>query len=172
MESDRARPSGAVSPEQVRTPTRERIAQAFTQIEDVLYIGLGLLLAVGGAVLLARAAVVFAHSLFAGNVGTSIISLLDQLLLVLMIVEVLYTVQISFREHILIPEPFILVAMIAGIRRVLVITAEFSTIAEKPQGQLQLALIELGLLTVMIGVFVACLVALRKRHPQAVAERA
>ena len=42
-----------------------------------------------------------------------------------MIVEILYTVQVSFREHALIPEPFLIVGLIAGIRRVLVLTAEF-----------------------------------------------
>ena len=34
-----------------------------------------------------------------------------QLLLVPMIVEVMYTVQVSFREHVLAPQPFVLVAL-------------------------------------------------------------
>ena len=37
-----------------------------------------------------------------------IIDLLDRLLLILMIVEVMYTVQVSFREHALAPEPFLI----------------------------------------------------------------
>lgn len=35
--------------------------------------------------------------------------MLDQLLLILMIIEMLYTVQVSFREHVPVPEPFVLV---------------------------------------------------------------
>jgi hypothetical protein len=46
--------------------------------------------------------------------------------LILLVIELLYTVQVSFREHGLIPEPFLLVGLIAAIRRVLVLTAEFA----------------------------------------------
>ena len=41
-----------------------------------------------------------------------------------MMIEILYTVQVSFREHVLVPEPFVLVAMIAAVRRIAVPTAE------------------------------------------------
>jgi hypothetical protein len=53
---------------------RERIAQTFTQAEDVLYVGLGAMLAVGGLALLVHAALFFARSLMAGEAGTGIIS--------------------------------------------------------------------------------------------------
>jgi hypothetical protein len=89
-----------------------------------------------------------------------------------MIIEILYTVQVSFREHLLVPEPFVLVAMIAAVRRILVITAEFGTLMEQGESAFRFALIELALLTVMTGVLVACLVGLRKRDRGAVAERA
>jgi len=39
-----------------------------------------------------------------------------------MIVEILYTVQVSFSEHALVPEPFLIVGLIATIRRLLVLT--------------------------------------------------
>src|SRR5207249_6827217 len=55
----------------------------------------------------------------------SIIKLLDHVLLILLIVELLYTVQVSFREHALVPEPFLLVGLISAIRRVLILTADF-----------------------------------------------
>lgn len=100
-------------------------------------------------------------------------SVLDQLLLVLMIIEILYTVQVSFREHVLVPEPFVLVALIAAVRRILVITAEFGSLMDqRGEGAVRYAMIELGLLTVMAGVLVGCLVGLRKRDKEAVAERA
>jgi len=60
----------------------------------------------------------------------SIIGLLDQLLLVLLIVELLYTVHVSFREHVLTAPPFLLVALIAAVRRILVLTAEAKTVME------------------------------------------
>jgi len=155
-----------------RPAVRERIAQAFTQVEDVLYVGIAVLLAAGAVGLLLNAAVTFARSIGAGAIGGSIVGMLDQLLLILMMIEILYTVQVSFRGHVLVPEPFVLVAMIAAVRRILVLTAEFGTLMEQGEAVFRYAMIELGLLTVMTGILVACLVGLRKRDKQAVAERA
>jgi phosphate-starvation-inducible protein E len=59
-----------------------------------------------------------------------VVALLDRILLILMIVEILYTVQVSVREHSLVPEPFLLVGLIATVRRLLVLTAEVSTLGE------------------------------------------
>ena len=156
-----------------RAPSaRERIAQTFTTVEDVLYVGLGVVLAAGGVALLVNASVYFARSLLGGAIGASVVAVLDQLLLILMMIEILYTVQVSFREHVLVPEPFVLVALIAAVRRILVITAEFGTLADEGESAFRYATIELGLLTVMTGVLVTCLVGLRKRDKEAVAERA
>jgi uncharacterized membrane protein (DUF373 family) len=151
---------------------RERLAQGFTTVEDVLYVGLGVVLAAAGVVLLANAAVHFVSSLMAGPIPANVVTVLDQLLLVLMIIEILYTVQVSFREHVLVPEPFVLVALIAAVRRILVITAEFGSLVDQGEGAVRYAMIELALLTVMSGVLVGCLVGLRKRDKEAVAERA
>jgi len=155
-----------------RPAARERIAQAFTQVEDVLYVGIAVLLAAGAVGLLLNAAVTFARGIGAGTIGGSIVGMLDQLLLILMMIEILYTVQVSFREHVLVPEPFVLVAMIAAVRRILVLTAELGKLMEQGEAGFRYVMIELGLLTVMTGVLVACLVGLRKRDKEAVAERA
>ena len=156
-----------------RPAVRERIAQAFTQVEDVLYVGIGVVLAAGAVGLLINAAMTIARSVGAGAIGGSVVAVLDQLLLILMMIEILYTVQVSFREHVLVPEPFVLVAMIAAVRRILVLTAEFGKLMAEGEAVFRYAMIELGLLTVMTGVMVACLVGLRKRDKDAaVAERA
>src|SRR5262245_50425271 len=109
---------------------RERVAQSFTHVEDVVYVGLAILLAASAITLLVSLVGAFARNLFAGTLAGSVVVLLDQVLLTLMIVELLYTVQVSFREHILVPEPFILVGLIAAIRRILVLTAEISDLLE------------------------------------------
>ena len=100
------------------------------------------------------------------------VTLLDQVLLVFMIVEILYTVQISFREHALIPEPFLIVGLIAGIRRVLILTAEFGDLMTKGDATFHNAMLELGLLTVMVLALVWALVLVRRRAPGAAAEKA
>jgi len=113
-----------------RSVARERIARGFSLVEDIVYVGLGLLLAGAALVLLVSLVVFFGRGLLAGTVYGSIVSVLDQILLILLIVELLYTVQLSFREHVLIPEPFVLVALIASVRRVLVLAAELPKVVE------------------------------------------
>jgi uncharacterized membrane protein (DUF373 family) len=156
----------------LRSSIRDRVSRAFTLVEDVVYVGLGLLLAAAALVLLVSLALTFWRGLLAGALPASVIVVLDQILLILMIVELLYTVQLSFREHVLIPEPFVLVALIASVRRILVLAPELPKVVEKGDVQFQNAMIELGVLTFMTISLVLCLVMLRKRHPDAVAERA
>jgi uncharacterized membrane protein (DUF373 family) len=150
---------------------REWIAAGFTRAEDVVYIGLALLLAVSALTLLAATAYSAGQALLTGELPARVVDLLDRILLILMIVEILYTVQVSFREHTLSPEPFLIVGLIAATRRVLVLTAEFSELIERGDAAFRNAMIELGLLTVMVFVLVASLVMLRRRGVPAVAER-
>jgi uncharacterized membrane protein (DUF373 family) len=150
---------------------REHIAKVFTGVEDVVYITLGLLLAAVLVSLLVDTAVVFARALATGLSGLNFIPVLDRALLVLMVVEILYTVQVSFREHVLVPEPFILVALIASVRRIIVLTAELGELARRGGDAFRGALIETALVTAVIMALAGALVFLRKRHPQAVAER-
>ena len=144
------------------TSSRVWIARAFTLIEDVVYIGLGLLLAASAIALLINGFVNFWETLRDGTIAMNIIFLLDRMLLVLLIVELLYTVQVSIREHSIVPEPFLLVGVIAGIRRVLVITAEFGHVPRLPAEMLQRFLYELGVLTFLILALVISLILVRK----------
>jgi uncharacterized membrane protein (DUF373 family) len=150
---------------------RALVARGFTYVEDVVYVGLGVLLAGAALVLLADGAVMFWRTLIAGELPAHVIGLLDRILLILMIAEILYTVQVSLREHALVPEPFLVVGLIAGIRRVLVLTAEFADLMEKGDEPFRNAMIELGLLTVLIVALVVSLMLLRRRPAQAMAER-
>jgi uncharacterized membrane protein (DUF373 family) len=143
---------------------RLTIARIFTRVEDVVYIGLGLLLALSAAALLVNVAIGFGRSVLSGASTQSIVDLLDRMLLILMIVELLYTVQVSFREHTLVPEPFLIVGLIAVTRRILVLTAQFATLFEKGNsGAFQSAMLELALLTVMVVALVISLRMLRKK---------
>jgi uncharacterized membrane protein (DUF373 family) len=90
------------------------------------------------------------------------VGLLDQLLLVLLIVELLYTVHVSFREHVLTAPPFLLVALIATVRRILVLTAEAKTVMEARPDAFRETMVELGLLTLM-ALSLVCLYLLRTR---------
>ncbi|HVG79619.1 MAG TPA: phosphate-starvation-inducible PsiE family protein [Patescibacteria group bacterium] len=151
---------------------REWVARIFTRAEDVVYVGVGVLLAASALALLVTSAFGFVQSVLNGALAGRVVDLLDQILLVFMIVEILYTVQISFREHALIPEPFLIVGLIAGIRRALVLTAEFGDLMTKGDATFHNAMLELGLLTVMVLALVWALVLVRRRAPGAAAEKA
>jgi uncharacterized membrane protein (DUF373 family) len=141
---------------------RAWIARAFTVVEDIVYIGLGVLLSASAIALMISGAFNVFQSLASGTLAQNIIALLDRILLVLLAVELLYTVQVSIREHTLVPEPFLLVGVIAAIRRVLVLTAEFSHANQMNNDVFGRSMIELGVLTVLVLVLVISLILLRK----------
>jgi uncharacterized membrane protein (DUF373 family) len=144
--------------------TRTVITRVFRLLEDAIFVGLGVLLAGTALYLLAAAALDFGRHVLALNLtGQAVITLIEELLLVLLVVEILYTVQVSFREHTLAPEPFLLIGLIAAVRRVLVITAEQAEIKNKAEDVFRYLMIELGVLTALILALVASVVLLRRR---------
>jgi uncharacterized membrane protein (DUF373 family) len=137
--------------------TRTVIARVFSGVEDVVYIGLGVLLAGCAIDLLVVAMIHFGSGVLSGEIAAQIIPLLDRILLILLIVELLYTVQVSFRLHAVTPEPFLLVGLIAAIRRVLILTAEFGHAAgEASPTQLvqELAVLSALLVAIALSLFV------------------
>jgi uncharacterized membrane protein (DUF373 family) len=148
---------------------RDKISSVFTRVEDVTYVGLGVLLAVSALFLLIAAAWTLIEGLsFSGVSKDLTVEVVDQILLVLLIIEILSTVQVSFREHVLTPEPFLVVGLIAAIRRILIITAEFSNPSEVLESAFRNAMFELGLLTVLIFSLVFSLYFLKKNRPPSV----
>ena len=144
---------------------REKISSVFTRVEDVTYVGLGVLLAVSALFLLLAAAWTLVEGLsFSGLAKDLTVEVIEQILLVLLIIEILSTVQVSFREHVLTPEPFLVVGLIAAIRRILIITAEFSNPSEILEAAFRNAMFELGLLTVLIFSLVFSLHFLKKNR--------
>jgi len=153
-------------------PGREWVARVFTRVEDLVYIGLAVVLAAAAVALLVSGAVDFVGYLIGGTLPQHVVDVLDRILLILILVEVLYTVQVSFREHALVPEPFLVVGLIAAIRRVLVLTAELQEMMERSEALFRNALLELALLTALVVALVVSLILLRRRAVNAVADRA
>jgi uncharacterized membrane protein (DUF373 family) len=143
--------------------SRKVVSAAFGRLQDFLYVALGILLSVSAVALIAYGGIDLTRALVKGVDIRAIVTLLDRILLSLMIVELLYTVQVSFREHVLVPEPFLLVALIATVRRILVITAEFGAQVMLESAHFRQVMVELALLTVLILVLVASVVILRKK---------
>lgn len=126
--------------------------------ELYIYMATAGLLVVAAAGLLVVAVVEMIASLRAGAYDDALLHLLDRALLVLMLAEIIYTVRrIAHRKRLEV-EPFFIVAIIAAIRRILVLTAESARHIDIMDTSFQAALAELGLLAVII---VALAVAMR-----------
>jgi uncharacterized membrane protein (DUF373 family) len=143
---------------------REWLSRWFSLAEDAIYVGLGLLLIAIAFTLLVTEFVYFGQYVSTVSLSENIVFLLDRILLIIIFVEVLYTVQESFRQHILRPEPFLVVGLIAVTRRILVLTAEMSKLAKETPTDFYNAMIELGLLTILVIALVVCLRLLRQRE--------
>ena len=148
------------------TPSGQGIVRrSLPRVEDVLYLLVAAVLVGLTLSVLASSVVDFVTrqgSLRSGSVG-----LLNDLLLVLMLIEILHTVEISLRQHVLVPEPFLIVGLIAAIRRVLVLTAEQGAPTAEKATAFRLTMLELGILAVLVVAFVLGLVVIalaRRRY--------
>jgi len=154
---------------------RRRFDYYLGKTEIVIYSVLALLLAVTAFVTIATAGQILWIGLSHWTVAAQTLRVLNQLLIVLMLVEILHTLRISIRSHALVIEPFLMVGLIASIRRVLVITLEAATLTKEgawaTEGSSAIfhsSMIELGLLGLLILVLVVsihfCVAALPDRR--------
>jgi uncharacterized membrane protein (DUF373 family) len=155
-------------PKDASHPFRQAVVQTLSSVEDIVYVGLGLLLTIAALTLLLTTLKGVLLALWTRALGGQIVNLLDQILLILLVIELLYTVQVSFRERGLIAEPFLLVALIAAIRRILILTAEVARLPEAGEAVFRHAMLELGVLTAMVLVLVGSLIMLQKYGKRAV----
>jgi uncharacterized membrane protein (DUF373 family) len=77
------------------------------------------------------------------------LDVLDGILLITIFIELLITIEVLVREGKLVAEPFILIALLAVVRRILLITAETKQNINSPETYLNLVT-ELGVLTVLV----------------------
>jgi hypothetical protein len=145
--------------------------RAFMAVESAIYVGLGLLLTGIAFTLLVTGFIGFARTVLSEPAKFDFVDLLDQILLILLIVGLLYTVQVSLRGHALAPEPFLLVGLISVIRRVLILSAKFGTWHERTVSESQHLVTELAVNTVLLLILAVSLMLLRKSGPPALANR-
>ena len=145
-----------------------RTASAFLTVEHGAYMALGLLLSAAALVALAGAARVLVSGLADWSSTRTTFLVIDRLLFVLMLIEILHTVRASMRSGALTSEPFLVVGLIATIRRVLVITLKSSettkedTMSDMAEKIFHASMMELGVLAVLILVMVVSIRLLRR----------
>lgn len=138
------------------------IAGLLTYAEDGIYLITAALLAATAVVLLISTGQTLFRSLKTGPMLLESLKALDALLLVLMIVELLHTIRLFIVEHALVPEPFLIVALIAGVRRLLILTTEASQYIQSKPEQFRMAMIEMGLLVLAFLVIAGSIFVLRQ----------
>jgi uncharacterized membrane protein (DUF373 family) len=141
--------------------------RGFLKIEVFAYIVLGAMLALTALIGIANAGASLWGAVHDIGSTEKIILTIDRLLFVLMLVEILHTVRDSFRTGTLVCEPFLIVGLIASIRRILSITLQSSQ-ASHPGGWtpeseaiLHSAMLELAVLGGLILVMVVSICLLR-----------
>ncbi len=151
---------------------RHRFDDSLGAAEMGIYSVLALLLSATIIAAIASACKLLFDSVVHWTVATQTLRVLNELLIVLMLAEILHTVRISLRSHVLVMEPFLVVGLIASIRRILVISLVMATLGKEATWTSDSAvifrnsMIELGLLSLLVLVLVFSITLLR-RYPLA-----
>jgi uncharacterized membrane protein (DUF373 family) len=121
---------------------------ALEHAQDFVTVAVGIVLIVLAGVLIVAGLISFFNAP-GETVPERATGLLDQVLLVLILVEIVHTVVLSLRAHRLAAQPFIIVGLVAVIRRILFVLSS----------EVQVNTTELALLIAMLVAFVASFIA-------------
>jgi uncharacterized membrane protein (DUF373 family) len=150
---------------------RNRFDDYLGKAELVIYSALAVMLSAAALAAIASAGTLLWDNLAHWRVTTQTLKVLNELLVVLMLVEILHTVRISIRSHVLVTEPFLVVGLIASIRRILIISLELTTLTRDGvwttdgSAIFRASMIELGLLGSLVLVLVFSITLLRRYAP-------
>lgn len=128
---------------------------------DLLHCLLGVILLTACAAVIVDAVPQLFELFSTESIMQSTASLVDKVLFVMLILEIGHTVLISYKEHVIRPEPFLVVGIIAAIRRILALTimvVEFHMDKEF----FTMAMIETGILAVLILILVAAIIMVHR----------
>ena len=134
------------------------ILASLSTIEDIIYSIVALLLIASSFLLIYNEVITFPQVFQEANQLKVLIEIISKTLLLVMILEILYTVRITMKDHVLCAEPFLIVGLIAAIRRILIISVETAYYQDK----INMYMLEISVLAVMIVLFVISIVLLRK----------
>jgi phosphate starvation-inducible membrane PsiE len=118
--------------------------------ESAVLVLIGVVLVVLAVLMLGGAIMAVLHAAQEGHIREEAIEILDSVLLVMMTMEIVYTVAISLEAHALVAEPFLIIGAIAAIRRMLVITATSTKDEHTAPEVFRNTLLELGLLAIIV----------------------
>ncbi len=144
------------------------VSRSFLRAESIVYASLGLILVLASLLGIGSAGEALWSAAREHGNAELLVMTVDRLLFTLMIVEILHTVRVSFRSGTLVAQPFLIVGLIASIRRVLVITLETTQVSgpgkwtSESQTVLYAHMLELGVLGGLILILVLSIYMLRR----------
>ncbi len=124
---------------------RDKTSTWFGFVEDSLYVVVALALSIAGLILFGYSIYTFVNDASESSLSSSILELLDNLLLVFIVTELIHTIRAIIDEKVLLAEPFLVVGIVAAIRRLIVVSAEVKNLVGTPD--FSDAMLEIGLLT-------------------------
>lgn len=146
-----------------------RLVALLERGERAVYFGVAVALLLTVGMLFFSAAASLQHVVDRGALETSL-TILDRVLLIFILVELLSTIQNMVQERGITVEPFLMIGLIAVVRRILLVTAE----AEQTvgTGKFESLLLELGVLTALVlALSLALYVMRRAERPRPDPER-
>lgn len=144
----------------VREVNKAKLLRILDAVEHIIYYFVALALVVPVGMLFVSAAMSVLQAPEVGILQT-VLLVLDRVLLVFILVELLDTIRIISRERgLIIAEPFLLVGLIAVVRRILLVTAQIEQASGTQEFQNLLA--ELGVMAVLVVVLTAALFFIRR----------
>ena len=155
---DAAAPSEHTGPLQ-----NERVTEFFTRVEHWISMGIGAVLIVATLLLLTGTLSDLWMLIRQWPNTEKVFLVVDQLLFVLMLVEILHTVRQSITSDQILVEPFLIVGLIASVRRILIVTVE---VAGSGKGGAPMdfdhAMIELGVLGGLTAILIVSIYIARR----------
>jgi uncharacterized membrane protein (DUF373 family) len=146
----------------VLKPQRSDLVQSgIRRAEMAIYVVVAALLVTAAAFTLAGTVIDVVEGAKSRQISDTGVFILDRVLLIFIIAELLYTLQlVNFGGRILV-EPFLFIGLIAVVRRVLVITAEF----DSGRGNATDFVIQIGALAGLALVLAVAIQILRRGQP-------
>lgn len=133
------------SPEAKDSETRGFTADLFGYAEDLFYVAVAAALCVAGVILLGYGLYNFVTHIDDLPLSSNILEFLDSMLLVFIVTELIHTIRTVIDDKVLTAEPFLIVGIVAAIRRLVVLSAEAKDLLGTPT--FTDAMLEIGILT-------------------------
>jgi uncharacterized membrane protein (DUF373 family) len=142
--------------------TTDAIGEGLVSFELVLYASVGLLLGLAGVLILGGTVSGLVRGIGDRHAAVDIaVLVLDRVLLALIVGELLYTLRFVVRTHEIAVEPFLYIGLIAVVRRILIVTAQFER-SPLTGRALTNTLLEFGLLGLMVPSLAAAVWLVRR----------